>query len=87
MTHNDDDDTRTVVARWETTGGARYAELYRDAFGYGYTATSSGGFIGKHTDVSEADAVAWMTGRTRSWKNHPRGGHFHGGRTDMHRTV
>lgn len=54
------DSMRTSMARWETTGGGSFVELYRDRFGYGYVATDGGGYLG---DISGAEAFAEMVRR------------------------
>jgi hypothetical protein len=75
-------DTRTTVGRWESDGGKYWVELYRDRWGYGYDAKGSGGFIGKHENVSESDAVDYITARTAGGV-----GYFHSGKRPMLRTV
>lgn len=45
---------RTTIARWESRHGAHYVELYRDAYGYGYTGNDCGGSLGKFANENTA---------------------------------
>ena len=35
-----------LIARWESSRGAHWAELHQDQFGYSYKANNAGGFMG-----------------------------------------
>ena len=52
----------TLIARWESRGGAHVVELWKQAgSGYSYRATGAGGYLGN--DISETDAIAQMVDR------------------------
>ena len=77
---------RVVIGRWESDGGKYWAELYRDAYGYGYQGKNSGGNMGRDV-TTDAEAVAWMEARTASFPASRTGNYFHPGKRPMRRTV
>ena len=48
---------RQVIARWESKRGKDWVEVYKDDYGYGYTASGGGGWFG---DATEEQALANM---------------------------
>jgi hypothetical protein len=69
---------RETIARWESTGGRYWVELYRDQWGYGYDGKGCGGNFGK--DASESEVMAFMDRNTAGGA-----GFFHPGTTAMKR--
>lgn len=45
---------KKIIARWESRGGAHWVELYRDEYGYGYSANDASGFLGRLATDSHA---------------------------------
>jgi hypothetical protein len=51
-----------TIARWESRGGAYFAELYKaEGSGYYYKGSGCGGYLGN--DVSEEQALAMLEAR------------------------
>jgi len=75
-------DERRTIAQWESDSGKHSVTLYSDAWGYGYDGTGCGGFLGKYSEMTEEQALAWVEPKTAGGA-----AFFHPGKRPMRRVI